>query len=50
MKTKTWILIFAALLLVCGALSIFTLLPGEAAAFAEISSQGKVVKTVDLRI
>lgn len=50
MKTKTWILIFAALLLVCIALSFLVLRPGEVAEYAEISSQGKVLKTVALAI
>ena len=50
MKTKTWILLFAILLAVCLSLSIFILLPKDAATFAEITSQGKVIKTVDLRI
>ena len=50
MKTKTWIILFAVLLLICGGLSIPLLLPGEAATHAEIASQGKVLKTVDLYI
>ena len=50
MKTKTWVLIFAVILLLCGGLSLFLLMPGEDAAYAEISSQGKVVRTVALAI
>lgn len=50
MKTKTWILIFSVILLICGALSIFLLMPQDAATHAEITSQGDVLKTVDLRI
>ena len=50
MKTRTWIILFAALLILCGGLSIPLLLPGEASTHAEITSQGKLLKTVDLRI
>ena len=50
MKTKTWILLFALLLVLCLGLSVFLLLPGDAAAFAQITSDGTVIKTVDLRI
>lgn len=50
MKTKTWILLFSVLLAACIGLSIPLLLPGEAATHAEITSQGTVLKTVDLRI
>lgn len=50
MKTKTWILLFAVILLICGGLSLFLLMPKEAATHAEIASQGSVIKTVDLRI
>ena len=49
MKTRTWILLFAAALMVFGGLSLPLLLPGEAATYAEISSQGSLLKTVDLR-
>ena len=50
MKTRTWILLFAVLLLICGGLSFYMLLPKEAAGFAEIRSQGEVVKTVSLHL
>ena len=50
MKTKTWILLFSVLLVICLGLSILVLIPGETATHAEITSQGKVLKTVDLRI
>ena len=50
MKTRTWILLFILLALVCGGLSIPMLLPGEAATHAEILSDGQVMHTVDLRI
>ena len=50
MKTRTWILLIAALLVVCGGLSIVTMMPKEAASYAEISSQGAIVRVVDLMI
>ena len=50
MKTRTWILIFALILTVCLGASFYFLSPGEASTHAEITSQGQVVKTVDLRI
>lgn len=49
MKTRTWILILSAMLAACLGLSIFLLQPRKAASYAEITSQGSVVKTVDLR-
>ena len=50
MKTRTWILIFAVILAVCAAASFALLTPGEASTLAEITRQGSVIKTVDLRI
>ena len=50
MKTRTWILIFAAILAVCLGASFYFFRPGEASTHAEITRQGQVVKTVDLRI
>jgi len=50
MKTKTWILLLILLLILCISLSIPLLLPGEAAACAEIRSQGQLIKVVDLQI
>ena len=49
MKTRTWILLLAALLVLCLGLSVFLLRPREAD-LAEISSQGRVLKTVDLHL
>ena len=48
MKTKYWIALLAALLAVCLGLSIPLLLPGEDAMAAEIISNGKTVRTVNL--
>ena len=50
MKTKYWVLLIAAVLVLCLGLSFFLLRPGEAAARAEVWSQGELLKTVDLRI
>ena len=49
MKTKYWIAAFAVLAAVCIALSL-PLLRQEEARFAEITSKGELVKTVDLLI
>ena len=50
MKTKYWIVLLAALLIVCGLSGFFLLSSGEAAARAEIISQGEVIRTVDLLV
>ena len=53
MKTRTWIAIFALLLLVCAGFSAWLFFPsgdGEGAVLAEISSQGEVVATVELAL
>ena len=49
MKTRFWILAMAALLLLCLGLSIYWMLPGEEAAYAQVLSDGKVIHTLDLR-
>ena len=49
MKTKYWILLFAALAAVCIAFSL-PLLVQEQAAYAEIRVDGELVKTVDLSV
>ena len=48
MKSKTWLGLLGALLLVCLGLSLWLLRPGESAGQARIESFGKTVKTVDL--
>ncbi len=48
MKTKIWIGLIAALLVVCVGLSLWLLLPGEDAAYAEVWSDGKLLYTLDL--
>ena len=50
MKTKTWIVILAVVLIACLALSIPLLMPGEDADYAQIVSDGRVLYTVDLHI
>ena len=50
MKTRTWIILFAVILVLCLGASIYLLTPGDASASAEITRQGRVLKTVDLRI
>lgn len=47
MKTRTWILIFAAILLVCSLLSVW-LLHGKPTQTARIYQDGKLIQTVDL--
>ena len=47
MKTKYWILALALLLSVCLGLTMLTM-GGEAASRAKITSNGKVIRTVDL--
>ncbi|MDY3225191.1 MAG: NusG domain II-containing protein [Candidatus Faecousia sp.] len=49
MKTKTWILLLSGLLLISLLAGFFVLRRQPDAALAEISSGGKVVKTVNLR-
>lgn len=50
MNTKTWIVFLGLILAVCLGISVVLLQPGDTAGYAEISSQGEVLKTVDLRI
>ena len=49
MKTKFWIAILAAALLVCLVLSLY-LTGGEEASRAKITSDGKLIRIVDLHI
>lgn len=48
MKTKTWIVLLAAVLALCTGLSLWLLLPGEDAARAEIWSDGELLYVLDL--
>ena len=47
MKTKTWLLIFAAIIASClGAILLFS--PVQDASFAQITSNGEIIRTVSL--
>ena len=48
MKTKYWIAILVVILVICAASGFLLMAPGDTAARAEIVSEGKVVRTVDL--
>lgn len=50
MKTKTWIMLIAAVLALCIGLSAYLLWPREGMPYAEIWSEGKLVQTVDLSV
>ena len=50
MKTKYWIILLAVILVLCSASALYLMRPGEDASRAEILSQGKVLRIVDLRI
>ena len=50
MKSKYWVLLLGAVLLVSAALSLWLLLPKGAAPYAEIWSEGKLVQTVNLNV
>ena len=50
MKTRTWIILFVLIFIICAGSGIYFLMPGEASTHAEITSHGEVVRTVDLRI
>lgn len=50
MKTKAWIAFLAGLFVLCVLSAFLLLAPGREASTAEILSDGKVVRTVDLRI
>jgi hypothetical protein len=47
-KTAYWIIIFAALLVICCGLSLIFLLPGEPAGQVEVWSEGELIITLDL--
>lgn len=48
MKSKFWIWLFAVLAVVCGALSLWLLLPGDNAAVVEVWSEGELLYTLPL--
>ena len=50
MKNGIWIILIAAILVACLALSIFLLRPSGPAAYAEIWSEGKLLHTLPLAV
>ncbi|MBQ8359800.1 MAG: NusG domain II-containing protein [Oscillospiraceae bacterium] len=46
MKSKYWMILLAAVLLLCAGLSVWLLSPGEQAGWAEIWSDGQLIETV----
>ncbi len=50
MKTKTWLALFALLLIFCTGASVLLLNPGEAATHATITSDGRLLHRVNLSI
>ena len=50
MKSKLWIIVIAAILAVCLALSIWLLRPGKPAAYAQVWSEGKLLHTLPLSV
>ena len=48
MKTKTWLLLFSLLCLLLAGMSVWLLLGGEQAGYAEVYSDGELVVTLDL--
>lgn len=50
MKTRSWLLLFSALTLICAALSLILFAGGTAVSFAEVYSDGKWIRTLDLSI
>ena len=50
MKTKLWIAILGVILAVSTAVSVIFLLPGEWATHAQIISDGRVIRVVDLSV
>ena len=50
MKTRYWILLLSGILILCLGLSIPLLFSGRDAAFAEIISDGQIMKVVDLTV
>ena len=49
MKTRTWIALLCGVFLICLMIGVWALLPREGADLAQITSQGKVIKTVNLK-
>lgn len=50
MKTKTWIWLLGAVLVLCLGLSLWLLLPGKAASRAEVWSDGELLYVLELSV
>ena len=50
MKTKFWVALIAAVLIICVGLSLWLLWPGEDAAYAEVWSDGKLLHKLALSV
>ncbi len=50
MKTRTWLLLIAGMLIICLALSALLWLPREDAAYVQVWSEGKLLHTLDLEM
>ncbi len=50
MKTKYWLLLLAAVLLICIIGAFFLFFPAQSATHAQIYSNGELLRTVDLRV
>lgn len=50
MKSKTWLLLLLAAVLIFGAVGVVLLLPGQQARYAEIASDGQVLCVLDLQV
>lgn len=50
MKSKYWILLLAAVALICGGLSLWLLFPGESATMVQVYSEGELLHTLPLSV
>lgn len=50
MKTKTWIILLSAVLVVCVGLSIWLMAPGKTAQAVQVYSEGKLLYTLPLQM
>lgn len=49
-KTKTWVLVIGAVLVMCLGLSLLLLRSGDGASYAKVYSDGQLLYTLDLRV
>lgn len=50
MKSKTWILLFVVMALLCAGLSLWLFAPGQEAAMVQVYSEGKLLHTLPLSV